>query len=47
MSGLDENILEQTFLSWFHDRGYGITFGPDIGPDLPTLGRHADREADV
>jgi len=40
MSGLDENILEQTTISWFENLGYTVKFGPDIAFD-------ADRETDV
>ncbi|MBW2595055.1 MAG: hypothetical protein JRC93_03620 [Deltaproteobacteria bacterium] len=38
MPVLDENILEQTTLGWFHDLGYGIAFGPDISPDGSSCG---------
>lgn len=33
MSGMTENILEETALSWLGDMGYEILHGPDLAPD--------------
>lgn len=33
MSGMTENILEETTLSWLGDMGYEILHGPDLAPD--------------
>ncbi len=33
MSGMTENILEETALAWLGDMGYEILHGPDLAPD--------------
>ncbi len=33
MTGMNEDILEQTTLSWFQNIGYEIAYGPDIAFD--------------
>jgi len=39
VSGLLENVLEQTALDWFQGMGYNTAFGPNISPDGPACER--------
>lgn len=38
-SSFSEDTVEQAALEWFEELGYGVAFGPDIGPDGPVPGR--------
>jgi type I restriction enzyme R subunit len=39
VSGLSENVLEQTALDWLKSLGWQTAFGPDISPDGPSCER--------
>ena len=44
MTGITENILEQTCLEWLAELGWTVLHGPDLAPGMPGQEREDYRQ---